>query len=47
MLITLAVLFVELARGGFHVGHLRFFCSHRITCLSIPRATQAESYLTA
>ena len=32
--------FVELARAGSHVGHLRFFCLHRITCLSILTVTQ-------
>ena len=31
----LAVPFVKLARGGSHVGHLRFFYLHWITCLSI------------
>ena len=31
----LVVPFVELARDGSRVGHLRFFCLHRITCLSI------------
>ena len=31
----LAVPFVELARSGSHVSHLRFFCLHRITCLGI------------
>ena len=36
--------FVELARGRFHMGHLRFFCLHRIICLNIPTVTQA--YLT-
>ena len=41
----LAVPFVELARGGSLVGHLLFFCLHRITCLSIPTMTQASSYL--
>ena len=37
----LAVPFVELARGSSRVGHLRFFCLHRITCLSIPTVAQA------
>ena len=32
----LAVPFVKSARGGSYVGHLRYFCLHRITCMSIP-----------
>ena len=31
--------------GVSHVGHLYFFCLHRITCLCIATLTQAESYL--
>ena len=37
----LVVLFVELASGESRVSHLRSFCLHRITCLSIPMVTQA------
>ena len=33
------VRFVEWARSGSRVGHLRFFCLHRISCLDIPTAT--------
>ena len=28
----LAVPFVEWVRGGYHVGHLCFFCLHWLTC---------------
>ena len=36
---------LQLTSGGSRVGHLRFFCLHRITCLSIPTVTLAESYI--
>ena len=36
----LAVSFAELTRGAFGVGHLHFFCLHKITCLNIPTVTQ-------
>ena len=35
----LAVQFVKLTRGGSCVGHLGFFCLHRITFLSISTVT--------
>ena len=31
--------------GGSRVGHRRFFCLHRITCLNIPTVTQALIFL--
>ena len=37
----LAVESVEFVWGGSHVGHLRFFCLHWITCLSIPKGREA------
>ena len=37
----LAVRFVKLARGASDVDHLCFFCLRRITCLNIPKVTQA------
>ena len=37
----LEALFVELARVASGLGHLRFFCLQRITCLKIPTVTQA------
>ena len=37
----LAVPFVELARSGSRVSHLRFFCLHKIICPGIPTVTQA------
>ena len=37
----LAVQSVEFVWGGSYVGHLRFFCLHWITCLSIPKGREA------
>ena len=33
---TMAVLFVELARGRSRVGHIRFFSLHRVTFSAFP-----------
>ena len=41
----LAVPFVKFARGRSRVGHLRFFCLHRITFRSIPAVTQSLLFL--
>ena len=43
MLKTRVKSFADLCRVSrvSHVGHLRFFCLHRITCLRIPTVTQA------